>query len=178
MTTYTRRQAPPTYDNAWVDVETANIAAAVNGTPATNPTVVELAADVSNSANATDKPTGLKAAVVAGSTYRFRWTVFVNSNGNTGGCAMKITHPAYTSAVTHYRGTSTATNAYIEDMLSVTTSPIATSVFVSYAGVGIVVIEHRLTPSANGTVELTMNPTTNAQNYTIRAGSTLEVFSA
>lgn len=178
MTTYTRRPAPPAYDKSWVDVETSNIAAAVNSAPVTNPTVVELSADVSNSANATDKATGLKADVVSGTTYRFRWTVFVNANGNTGGCALKITHPAYTSAVTHYRGTSTATNAYVEDMLSVTTSPIATSVFVSYAGVGIVMIEHRLTPSANGTVELTMNPTTNTQNYTIKAGSTLEVFTA
>ena len=177
--TYTRRPVPPTYQSAWLDTELQKIQRVLAGAKAT---AVTLTADVSNSVAATDKATGLKASVLSGTSYLLRWTVVIASNTNTGGAILKVTHPTYTTGFIHARGNSSAATTFGENEPTVGASPTTVNAlaapYVAYNGTGIVVIEHRLTPSANGTVELTIAPNTNTQNYTMKAGSTLEVFTA
>lgn len=177
VTPYNRRPAPEQYQKAWVDLETAHIKAALDSAQAgAGSTTVFLAADVSNSAAATNQPTGLKADVLSGSIYTFRWFLWFNSNTNTGGVVPAITHPAYTAALTHHRGNTSGVGTLTESINTVTANPVTTATYVSYSGVGVVMIEHTLVASANGTVELVFHPNTNTQNYTLKAGSYLEVF--
>lgn len=174
--TYTRRSVPTGYDKGFLDLELQKIQRSLASKSGTN---VVLAADVSNSASATNKATGLKTTVATGTTYLCRWTVFVSSNANTGGVQFKLTHPAYTASLLHvrYNSASSTTFADAEPAIGASPTTLATGV-VAYSGTGLVVIEHRIVPSAAGSVELAFAPTLNTQNYTVQAGSLLEVFSA
>lgn len=184
MHTYNRRASPSNPIKGFLDPEFISIEAAIRDTQAAVNTPsatapIVLAADVSNSVAATDQATGLKANVVTGKTYFFRWTVFVSSNANTGGLTLKVTHPTYTASLLHVRGNSTAVSSFTDGEPTPGASPSSIgTAYVAYSGTGIVIIEHRIVPSAAGSVELTLNPTVNGQNYTVLAGSTLEVFSA
>lgn len=181
MHTYNRRPLPPDPLKHFLDVELISIAQAIKdaqaGATPTGPTTVFLTSDVSNNASATNLASGLKANVVAGSTYTFRWYLVFNSNANTGGVLSVVTHSgAYTTAVTHSRGNTTGVATVTETITTATGNPVTTATYVSYSGVGVVMIDHTLVASASGTVELAFHPVTNGQNYTLKAGSYLQVF--
>lgn len=185
MHTYNRRPFPiPGPAKAFLDPELDSIARALKDTQAAIPagstvTQVILAADVSNSSSTTNQATGLKGTVASGKTYCFRWTVFLNSNAHTGGATLKVTHPTYSAGFAHVRGNSTSGSVLTDAEPAISTSPSSLgTAFVTYSGSGLVIIEHLFTAGADGTVELTMNPTTNTQNYTVKAGSLLEIFPA
>lgn len=188
MHTYNRRPFPvPGAAKAFLDPELDSIQRAIKDTQAAvsalpaGPSAIVLAANVSNSVAATNQGTGLKATVTAGKVYLFRWTVFISSNTNTGGAVLKVTHPAYTTGFIHARGNTTNATTFGENEPTVGASPTTVNAslapYVAYSGTGVVVIEHTCTPSASGTVELTLSPNTNTQNYTVLAGSVLEAFS-
>lgn len=119
-------------------------------------TTVILSADVTNNnavANTIADVTALSFAVVAGSTYWFRFLIAFTAAATTTGSRWSVNGPAAPTALRFKSEYSlTTTSRTINEGLSAYDTPAASSASSAATGSNIAWIEGFITPSANGTV--------------------------
>lgn len=139
-----------TYDDA-ANTLTLSASGGGSGIPGTR---IVLSADVTNNnavANTIADVTGLSFAVVAGTTYGFRFTILYTAAAATTGSRWSINGPATTLLAYRSEYTATATTQTVNEGLTGYNVPAAASAASLTAG-NIATIEGFITPSANGTV--------------------------
>lgn len=175
--TYNRRPYPDTYSKGFMDQEAANVQLAINA-PATTVTRVTLASNVTNSTSS-NQASGLKATVVSGTLYTFRWVVWITST-DAGGCTLVLTHPTFASTVPmHVRFSDTAAATFTDVVqTTLTVSPSSVRTVCAFVGTGVAYLDITCAPSASGTVELCFKPSVTGHTMTVLAGSCLDVFAS
>lgn len=115
--------------------------------------------------------------VVAGATYKYKFTIMYTSAATTTGLKLGLTYPAVTSASAAAEIASgvDGTGAYFQgvintsgDVVTATSSAAAASVLVAF-------VEGIIVPAAAGNVQLTAASEVNASNIVILAGSFVEI---
>lgn len=139
------------------------------------PVPVKLAADVANSVSATPVALGFAIAGVNGTPIAIRFKLFVVTGG-AGGLTLKITHQGATAgtAFVDAGGTSTGAGTFSRQLNPLTASPHTVAIgasILAYTGNGVVDVFLVLVPNANGNIDLTIQPVTNGQSMTVKAGS-------
>lgn len=137
---------------------------------------VVLAADRTNnnaSANTIADVTGLSFAVLNGSKYWFRATIFYTAAATTTGSRWSINGPTTTALAYRSRYTITATTETTNAGLSAYDSPAAANSDSLTAG-NIAIIEGFVVPSANGTVTVRFASEVSSSAIVAKAGSVLQ----
>lgn len=139
-------------------------------------TTVILASDVTNnnaSANTIADVTGLSFAVVAGSTYWFRFLIMYTAAATTTGSRWSINGPAITDLRYKSEYSLTTTSRTINEGLSAYDNPAASSASSAATTSNIAWIEGFITPSADGTVIARFASEVSSSAIVAKAGSIL-----
>lgn len=137
----------------------------------------KLAADVSNNTGAA-QALGFNLAVTAGVPISIQFFFFLTTTG-IGGATVKMTHPGVTSGFFTAKNNSTNAATYADQSINVIPASPGQLVagIQTYAGSGILKVGIVYIPSANGTVDFTIQPGTVGQTITAKAGSFVQIIS-
>jgi len=142
------------------------------------PVYIKKAADQTFTSATVANDNTLVFSVTSGNSYKFKFTILYTSAATTTGLKVGLTYPTVTvgsafasvslgadgASGTFYNGVINASG----DTVTSTGTPVATpSVFIAF-------VEGIITPSANGSVQLTVGTEVGASNIVVKAGSIAE----